>query len=59
MHGNQDDAMEVVQQASCQVFERLEPCRSDASLHGWMGQLYRNHIADTEYRRRRELAASH
>jgi len=46
LHGNRDEATDVVQHTLCKAFEHLDSYRGEASLFGWMCQICRNAIHD-------------
>lgn len=49
--GDGEEARDVVQQAVCRAFERLDSYRGEASLYGWMSQICRNELIDRSRRR--------
>lgn len=55
LDGQHDEAVEVVQETFCKVFERLGSFRGEGSLYGWMCRILRNTIVDLYRRRGREL----
>ena len=48
--GNGEDARDVVQQAFCKAFEKLDTYRGEASLYGWILQICRNTLIDNARR---------
>lgn len=44
--GDTEEARDIVQQAFCKAFERLDSYRGEASLYGWMLQICRNALVD-------------
>lgn len=54
--GDGEEARDIVQQAFCKAFERLDSYRGEASLYGWILQICRNLIVD---RARRQSARPH
>jgi RNA polymerase sigma-70 factor (ECF subfamily) len=46
VEGDGEKAREIVQQAFCRAFERLETYRGEASLYGWILQICRNALID-------------
>jgi RNA polymerase sigma-70 factor, ECF subfamily len=44
--GDGEEARDIVQQAFCRAFERLDGYRGEASLYGWMCQICRNALID-------------
>lgn len=48
---NGDEARDIVQQAFCRAFERLDTYRGEASLYGWILQICRNALIDSARRK--------
>jgi RNA polymerase sigma-70 factor (ECF subfamily) len=53
VNGDREEARDVVQQAFCKAFEKLDTYRGEASLYGWMSQICRNGLIDRARRRSR------
>lgn len=51
LDGDADEARDVVQQALCKAFERLDSYRGEASLYGWILTICRNTLIDRARRR--------
>jgi RNA polymerase sigma-70 factor (ECF subfamily) len=51
--GDGEEARDIVQQAFCKAFEKLDSYRGEASLYGWILQICRNALID---RARRQSA---
>ena len=54
LHGDREEAADLVQQTLCKAFEHLDAYRGEASLFGWMCQICRNAINDRGRRARHE-----